>query len=388
MITDITPEKQELPPRSVWHTSINTFPMVANYATFKETLAGIEGEYGIHFTLDPDCVYNTAWPVEYADIAKYSYPLCQLTEDTGLRRDLLVLWEVCYEFFYKHLIEILKNYAQSAKSRGVKYVKTQVIRSAHICDNRAIGARVMQGITRRLSRSISASISWRWVSTYGISDASPELVTSMNPDNWAAAITNNCDLSPANIRAWKNKISMTLRAPDLIVGSSADTIGNIVIALITLAPAGVAIVPLVESYNAGVASFVHIFRQCFARSVIYHATADDRLYLCGIDYLNNLNDKYKDLLVRFQETYTSGNQCPFTTTYVQSGEFLDTIDHIIAALAEVSEWRIAYYEKALSVAEDRPTGDILAGSVVEYVAQQYKDRSEMWAVSVSLDRGL
>lgn len=172
---------------------------------------------------------------------------------------------------------------------------------------------------------------------------------------------------------------MQLKSVDMIISNNESEYKfcEIAFSIMNLAAGGIAIIRIPRITGA-IIPIVHLFTRCFSRTYILHTVAEDRIFLCGEEFLDSLTSKHCRLLsARCEESPMAS---PFTPEYAKSDSFVETVTDIMRVGRAIQTWRYEYYEKMFMLHQRLKSASaiLFAARADDLLADNYKDMSEDW----------
>lgn len=376
MSVNITSKLKMIPGIASWTLTPLILPISEQDKSHVESLRELEREYKVKIRLDSVDIYNTKWVSDQLNqIFSASYPLGIKRENARLE---LGQWEA--------FVPVVKYFTIKQNQRANKKQNPKTsIKSFHIDDT---GATIycLQKVLNRVEFETGSQINWDWLATCSkkIEILTKKEFSFINKrEKWICGVDGDNLASLANIRAWKNKITVNLKSVDLIVSASnqeSNIVQIIAFCLINLNPEGIALIRIPRIATSSVAAMIHLFSNCFEYSDIKHLTADDATILYGENFLNNLSSNHYRLLYDFCET-NPVNVIPFTTKYAESNTFVDTVDKLVEINNQIQSWRYEFYEKILNLNKkisSESSAKTFGGYVENLLAETFEDKSDEW----------
>lgn len=401
---DLTPKHKIVPSLAFWGKSTPVLPISEQNILNIESLRALEHHYRIRIRLDSINVAGTKWNTDLLQqIAAASYPLNELlAQDTTIKisKEWLTFWEIYSVGLLPSLITRMKNRVEGAKTRSraraqerkEEYTEKEVklrgvpVRTFHVQDNHSSTISTMQKVINKVEYETSVQINWEWLATHTPKVTEDDIKEiSKNREKWVRGADGDGSITVPNMRAWKNKIATSLKVADVIVinvDNEDDSVNGIAFSLMNLGASGSAIVSIPRIASASTASMIHLFSHCFERTELNHSVAEDRMFLCGDGFLDNLTAKHHKLLYEFCELDPGhSNQSPFTSEYLKSDEFLATLDALIQINSAIQSWRYEYYEKILLINAQLVKSASMRTFdkyIESFLADNFKDDSKKW----------
>lgn len=400
---DITPTNRVVPGVASWGCISANLPVSEQDSNHVIRLRNLESEFHVRVRLDSIDIHKNVWSNDLMKAAyETSYPLrdLMLTKTTvKINREWLGYWEIYSQTIIPGLVKRMEKRMQATRDRAqlrAKVNKTTEksnvslrgvpIRTFHIHDNHASSVQSMQKAINKAEFESGAQLTWEWLATYTPDATEADRIEhAKNKEKWTLGIDGEGDMNVANMRAWKNKIATSLKVVDVIIinnSNDADKPSGIAFALINLSASGSAIIRIPRIASTAMVSMIHLFAQCFESTKIIHTSADDRMYLYGEGFLNNLNSKHHKALYEFCELYQdSESMAPFTRDYLNSDQFLETLDKLLVINRAIQDWRYDYYEKLLGVYSKlykSNARETFSGYITQVLDDTYKDESRKW----------
>jgi len=356
---DITPENKAIPDISVWVKTSTSTVLCEQNANFIEKLRRLEREFKVRSRLDPYDIHNNKWSSEMLQtVYEASYPLKPILESKTtikISSHWLGFWEVFSQSIVPDISEKIEyRLSENSQNSRVKRPSGTTFRSFHIQDNFAESVHSLQKSLNKVEYSTHSQIKWDWLATYD--DGEKDLIEMQkNKDKWITGIDGDNGSSPANMRSWKNKIITRIKGVDIITSgdeNEEDISSNIAFSLMNLSTGGYAVlkIPRIESTSA--VSMIHLFSHCFERTKLFHTVADDKTFLYGSGFLNNLSSKHYKLLFAFCESsYESSNLSLFNNDHMYTDLFINTVEDLTKFSSKIHNIRYDYYAKLLNIYE-------------------------------------
>ncbi len=409
---NLTPQHKLVPSISNWGNSSEETLVSDQNESYTESLRQLEYEYKIRSPLNPNNVFDNVWPTALLrEIAIASYPLRDLLDGklgkltVNATREWLCFWEIYARCIIPTFIQRLKARLEAtkdkarnrAKERKIVYEEKDVpqlkgvpLRSFHIHDVTNT-IQPMQKAVSKIEYESSVQLNWDWMAVYDAPTEVDRLEINKNLSKWVVGVSGDTGFSVPNMRAWKNKIAVGLKTADIIVDNSntEDKTSGIAFSLMNLAPGGSTVLYLPKISSTAHIAMIHLFSHCFEYSEIIHTQAEDRLFLHGSGFLNNLNAKHIKLLYTFCDNDPGdSNQTPFSHEYVTGDEFMETIATIITVNTAVHAWRYEYYEKVLLLNQQlvkSASARTFDHYQEQFLEENYPDQSKKWAHTVGFN---
>lgn len=402
--------------QDAWDATPAQFPIDEIYAQYIKELEQLQKKYNLRNALCPDDFRGNTWSTELLNkIVEYSRTSVRVlvTSDNTANTAAPTIAYYTYLELYKKVFsaafinrirvryeEIKSKAAGRRKARleevGVK-IKGVPLRSFHILDDGADSSRAFRIICNFIESETGSSIAWNHLSTYSDArDVYDRIEHVKDSTHWTKGVDGpDCNL--ANMRAWKNKITTVLKSVDVIVvnavSSEACTGDNpidntacaIAFALMNVNVDGTAIINLrVSSLTVpSTVSLIHLFSRSFNTVNVIHTIADDRLFLCGVEYKGNIISRQWNHLLAVCESRIS----LFSTEYMNGTDFTSTVEKLIDIMRAATTWRLAQYQKLFTVYEKISgslSSKMITGHVERTLADYYPDDSKRWKEKVGL----
>ncbi len=392
MTFSLTPQRPEIPE---WGLSAVNPSFSEQNSMFEESLRRLEKQHGMKIMLDPVYTGNTIWPTDLLKIiSNASFQLASILRrktSIPITREWLTFWEIYSLSVLPELTSQLhkkntdsadrsaaraKQRNETAKSIAVK----AIVKSFIIRDDDLEATSALNRVILRAGAASGVSVTWDWLVTSGSNPTAAQLITiSKDASRWVRPIEDT--ITSAVVRSWKNKINTSLKNPDIIVINRVppgDVVNAIFAGLMSIGPGGTVIASLHE-ITGSLAACIHVFMQCFSKIELIYASADDKMFLCGMGYNSMLVSKHHKIIMQYCESLHC-NQTPFTHEYL-SGSFMQTVDMLLNINLTIQQHRYEFYDKILTINEHLQTSTgakLFAGHTQEYLAGQYKDLSPGW----------
>lgn len=277
---------------------------------------------------------------------------------------------------------------------GVK-IKGVPLRSFHILDDSADSTKSFRIIINQIESETGSSIAWNHLSTYSHTRDNYDRIEHIKDSaHWTKGVDGDgCTI--ANIRAWKNKITTVLKNVDVCIINNVGTdctdtaqdlpfvlenseqecdltAGAIGFVLMNLNPSGTAIISLQISslVNASTISLIHLFSLCFDEVRIIHTEAEDRIFLCGVEFKGNIiSRQYPEII-----NACLSRRSIFSTAYMNGDEFTSTVEKLLNIIRAATEWRLAQYKKMFDIYEKMSksfSGRVINGHIERMLEEYY-----------------
>jgi hypothetical protein len=304
--------------------------------------------------------------------------------------------------------EHIKNHAvgrrkERLEEHGVK-IKGVPMRSFHGCDNSGDSIRALSKAINMIEGETGSSVSWQYIASYTSTRSEDQRTEHIkNSQHWTKEV-EGCGYTPANIRAWSNKIVMAIKCADVVVALTSTltsthtdtlasaltsaltdthtthtTLGGIIFALRTTTEDGCAIVELLDFTSPACISAIHLFSQSFVRAEIVCTIASDRLFLCGSRF-RGLSAKTLKGLVEFSEI-GKDDLSLFSAEYMAGEDFTKTVEILCNVYRETTAARYENTEKLLSIHSQlvrSVSGRLMQGHIKRVLDDEYPDTSSQW----------
>lgn len=250
-------------------------------------------------------------------------------------------------------------------------VKGIPIRTFHVQDNSGMTVVALKPIIHKVEFATGSTLTWQLLSTYTQTRDEDEKCEHIKDKlQWMGGVDGDgCNLS--NIRAWSNRIITQMKScVDVIVINGVHNVHNghnvhnvhnvhadaiytcnaIGFALRTLTTDGCAMIALDEFHSPSVISCIHMFAMCFMTAKIIHIRAEDRLFLCGINFIggkNGISSKIVDRI--FAHGDDKNGSSIFCTDYMNGEAFTETVEVLLCVIKNVTKYRIDQYKKIVRV---------------------------------------
>jgi hypothetical protein len=351
--------KTEMPPTMVWIKTIINLPVTEQYVKHGSSLLDLLWEYSSQFDLDPVNVYNTkvAGDDLFSKISSVSYPLYNIQKP----REWLGYWEL-------YAYTVVPVLYQKAKKR-----KRQIFRSFHMCGNDSVDA--LEHIIHKTEAELGISVKWEWLSTL-----------CGGTTNLAAGVDGFTSITCNNMRAWGNKISITLKNCDYIISNNEDCNASIIFSLINLGQDGSASIYLNHINKTSTVVLIYIFAACFSKTRLIHLAADDSIYLCGSGFQEGVPQRLHKLLYEFCPISAGSNISLLTREYIDTDQFQHILSQIIEFNSIVYNWRYDYYEHLLQVynkLSNSASANQFSANATRILNAAYPDGSKKWAKNIN-----
>lgn len=382
---DITPTSKKLPDQ--WQKHVLTFPTEDQYSSFVNELSIKEVNYRLRSKLNPDCIYSTIWNnQELKDIFLKTYSLRGVLFN---HPELTPTWLTYWELFNTKLIKFLINKIQIRNANSTKLAgkPTFQLKVMFIENNMNIisgtALTVFQKIISKIELETKTRVDFDYLSTS---------VDTLNGSKKIISSDLSRDFTPANMRMWKNKIDMTIKVVDIIVCNSYKDdyeINGILFCLLNLRATGSAFVKLPRITSGAAISAVHLFSLLFEYTEITQIQSTDDVYLCGYDFLAIMNPKHKQILEQYIASNPNlSNKTLFSLDYLNSDNFLFTLNKIIAVNNNMQSNRMEFYSKLLDIYDTQlksRSADLIEDFLDTQINHKYKDRSDEWIKKHNFD---
>jgi hypothetical protein len=418
--------------QGAWEATPAQFPIDEIYAQYIRDLEQLQKKYNLRNALCPDNFRGNTWSTELLNkIVEYSRTSIRVlvTDESSEKGEknipviqpqssLPTIAYYTYLELYKKVFsaafigrirvryeEIKSKAAGRRRARleevGVK-IKGVPLRSFHILDDGADSSRAFRIICNFIESETGSSIAWNHLSTYSDARNTYDRIEHVKDStHWTKGVDGS-DCNLANIRAWKNKITTVLKNVDVIVvnaisldtcsdkvnvadGEVDNTACAIAFALMNVNVDGTAIINLRVSslVHASTVSLIHLFSRSFNTVNVIHTVADDRLFLCGVEYKGNIISRQWNHLLAVCESRLS----LFSTEYMNGADFTNTVEKLIDIMRAATVWRLAQYQKLFTVYEKISgslSSKMITGHVERILAEYYPDDSKQWKEKVGL----
>lgn len=413
---DITPAVKKIPDRSEWGRSALETTLDEQSSVYIDDINNLSRKYHVRGRLNPSDVYDNKWnvllsgPIQQVVLASYPYD----KKPNSIDAEWLCCYSLYQEVLSPAITERITAGAEMRKpgpiiTRGTvealivkRRIHELILRSFHIHDTNAISVRTLGKVINEVETNTNSVIKWEWlgqrpgrlvdkpkvrrisavgdmaVGDMAVGDMAVGSVTTMNtttsdiikggndtpldhdskwndPAKWITGADPTGQISLTNMRSWRNLILIRMKTADIIVEINVlddDRPSAIAFALMNIAPSGVVILNVGKISTTATAAMIHLFSHCFEKTFIHHTKALDRVFLCGVGFLNNLTNTHHKLLYEFCEFYTdAANTTPFTYNYVNSEPFVKTLSILTGIKNKIQDWRYNYYERLLAIHE-------------------------------------
>jgi hypothetical protein len=375
----------KIPEIASWGRSAVQLSISDQYTAYLESLRRLECDYHIKSKLNPANIYDMVWNNELLDhVMNFSFPLRKLIKGLGgpTDRNWLVYWELYSRFLFRHLVASTKD---RPTARPDKRIPSTTVHTFHIHDVHGLSINSMGSIINRVEAETEVRIKWDWLASHQSDMQKYMYVIKRNPDRWVHGVDGTDEINISNMRAWRNRIITGLKHIDIIISNNDtedDKINEISFTLINLAKGGAAIIYLPRISSTSIVAIIHLFSMCFGAAAILHTVSNDRLYLCGSNFLDNLSARHRKLLYEFCESRPEiSNQSPFTLEYIRGAAFTETLEKLLDLNAIIYEWRLDAYEKLLTIYSRlcrSSSCKLFNNRIDEHLNDQYSDESDKW----------
>lgn len=360
-----------------------------------QKLADLAKQYQLSIVLSPHSLCNVDWSTIplLQNVSEARYPLRNIisaAEVEGcdiLTKSWLTYWEVFAQTIIPSITQKLTNkreatYAQ-ARAKGKTYMpamRSTSIRTYHIADNSSTVHHVMKTALGQIELASQSSTTWDWNATYTNTATKAELLNIIkDTDRWIMGVDGQGHPTTANLRAWKNRISASLKRLDIVVdasgpGPARDKVAIIVFVLINLAADGCAIVELENLAHDGLTSAIHLFAQHFQRAELIHVKSEDRIFLCGTNFHGKVGVKRHPILYKFAEV----NIPLFSATYRAARSYQNTVGSLAIMIGVITEWRYQQYDYMLNYYKFLQNTYADSNNVGKELSEIFKDESCDW----------
>lgn len=397
-------------PIEAWVSTPSKSPLEDTFDIFVEELGRLQSRYNLRNALCPDNFRGNNFTNELLlKIVEFSRTATRkLTMDSPNTVPTVAAPTVTYytymelykKVFSASFIERIRKRYEEIKSKavgrrkdrleesGVK-IKGVPLRSFHILDDSADSSKAFRITVNYIESETGSSIAWNHLSTYSSARSLYDRTEHVkDPSHWIKGVDGD-DVNIANLRAWKNKIITVLKNVDVIVvnavsnGSADESTDNtacaIAFSLMNLNSSGTAIISFAISslVHSSTVSLVHLFARCFERVQVIHTIADDRLFLCGVEYNGLVISRNYAHLITACQTRAS----IFSAEYMNGPEFTETVERLLNIIRAASSWRLAQYQKMLSIYEKLSgslVGKMLNSHIDKTLQEYYPDESKHW----------
>lgn len=397
---NITPLNKVVPGNASWSRHPSSLVINEQLQEFEKLLHGLERENRIKAKLDPIDVYATKFQSESLNrVALAAMPLRKLyTREmtVSITPEWLTYWELYSRTIINSLnqkIMLRKRAVMSRKDTIADADSTEVkirgvtYRSFHLSDNSLASVHSMQKALNHVEYSTGSQIIWDWRATYTSDRTVDEVIEHTKSEMWFG-VDGDGKCTVANQRAWRNKIATSLRSIDSFVSNATELIPNVIaFALINLAIGGTALIYLPSVADAATVSLIHLFSQCFETTNIYHTVATDRLYLVGENFTVSLTKKNHSMLYDFSESNLA-NVDLFSQTYVQSDEFVYTVEKLTNMNHLIYNWRYDYYSrlfKVYNLITNSASAQAFNGFASRVLEEEYPDTTDQWVAATGFN---
>lgn len=351
---DITPAIKSVPNVEFWDLTKLDSPLSVQTTEYVNKVK--ELEKSVKSKLDPNNVFNAhaaKFPSKFTIYQKQNYFLATLKKEP----ELLAYWELYNNTLFDYIVkkiefrtETLNERGRSrAASRKADYQTKDILlrglnlKSFHSGEGDGNSINSLKWVCTRAEYETRSQIIWNFAATY-----EPNICRRDN--NWSSGADGTNRMSIDNMRAYKNKIAITIKKPDLIICNNkhADDVSLCIgFALINLAPGGSAIIRIPEITNYKVSSVIYLFTQCFESSSIKHLSADDRIYLYGDTFRKDIGIKQYKILNTFLETNDNSIGL-FTQAFTLKDEYIAFSTKLYEINEMVYNMRYTYYQDIIN----------------------------------------
>lgn len=314
-------------------------------------------------------------------------------------------WMVYWELFSDTLGVMAAKIVTERKSASVKrFVEKHdkapereftpsdfALKAFIIHDNDANCVSAFEKTCKALTCTIGAQVDSEWLATHTCDRI--DVTKAKFPTRWLRGVDGD-SVNTANMRAWKNRITTSIKRAHVVVSNSTDPLdacGSMVFAVTNLAPGGCAIIRLNSLEFSSVVSSAYMFTNCFETSRIIYVMSDDRMYLVGESFLGNVSKEHQRVMFEFMSSDGPTKQ-PATSMFVERVLRDDTFVEFRKKLAEFNSfvWGVrsgycqALYDATTALKNYR--GDAFVGDfTAQTVAAYFKDKSDIWVAKTGLD---
>lgn len=394
---DLTPKNKVVPGPADWYQTSASLPVADQEPFVIESLRDLSRSYHSRVKPDADNIHRTKWPTDLLQqIYETSYPLRGLFDmktTVKINKEWLSYWEIYAKSFAESLSKRMKLRSETARKVNTSHLRGVPVRTFHIADNSGNSLQTIQKVINKIEYNTGVQINWEWLATYN-NNATPNDRSEhiKNKDRWLAGVDGEGKLVVSNMRAWRNKITTTLKSVDMIIDNSDDTdtkAAGIAFALINLTSGGGAIIHIPKINSTSIASMIYLFSNCFETTEIIHTVADDRMYLRGDGFLDNLTAKHHKHLYDLCEALPgSPNISPFTQKFMSGDDFTDAVDKMLKLNVAINGWRYDYYEKIFKL-NNQLTSNASNATFDSYtetfLEDKYTDETEKWVAATGFN---
>ena len=368
---DITPDNKTIPSVEFWDLTKLDSPIYVQTEDYVYKIKELENS--IKSRLDPNNVYtsyNLKSTNKFATYHKQDYFLANLKREP----ELLAYWELYNKTALDYIIKKISYRTESLNEKGRSrnasrdYQPKDILlrglnlKSFHSGEGDRNSIDSLKWICTRVEYETRSQVVWNFAATY-----EPSICRRDN--NWSSGADGTNRMTVDNMRAYKNKIAITIKKPDLIICNNkhVDDIPLCIgFALINLAPMGSAMIRIPEIATNRLASLIYLFTQCFDSSSIKHLSADDRLYLCGDTFRGGIGIKQYKILNTFMEV-TDNKVGLFTQAFTLRDDYITFNTKLYEINETIYNMRYAYYLNLIQRYSDKVDID-------------YTDNATKWAV--------
>ncbi len=301
----------------------------------------------------------------------------------------LAYWEVYRVIFAGSFADKIAARAEDIKSKavgrrrerldelGVK-IKGVPLRSLHLFDDSSNSIRAMSRTINRVEIDSGSTVTWNWLATYTENRTEAERVDHVRDrEHWIPSD----NFSIANMRLWKNKIAVVLKTVDIITTCSTayqgcDPVASAVATVVSnLNANGYAVVLLHDFSTTASISYIHLFTRCFRSVKLVHTLADDRLFLCGCDFV----PPPARALQKIMSGVESATVSIYSATYMATPEYLATVNTLLNTLRAIGVYRVAEYDRLFKTyfSLNTPAGKLF-NAADKLLGAEYPDASNKW----------
>ncbi len=397
---DLSPKNRSIPPPNIFQRTAVTFPLDELYHVHLDSLASLLHRFRVRHQLSPTDVYETAFTYDdlLQKIQKKSYPLGLLLQQHTafpITREWLMYFELYSRFLYvplgTRMEAIAKDAANRRDVRKSDYIEHGIqrtpIRTFHIGDNTGESIAAMGKILNKIEFNSQTTIGHSYLATYTPTRNQQEQIlhTKARP-HWI--IGSDGEGRPTNnIRSWANSIASSIKVVDVLISAiEVDTSYVIAFALLNLAPSGHAFINIPMITDAASITLIHLCSQVFTSVKILHTLSADRVFLCCSEYLGistPIKTKIMDWCERGGESLGL-----FNLSYLETTEFVDTVEKLISYISAIYNFRYEYYEKLFEVYQQlikSESANTFDGFVDTFLEEKYPDISKKWVTVLGFD---
>lgn len=415
--------EHKIPANNLWHNMLAMFPIHEIWVDYLYRLNKLQVDNRFRLPLSP---YN------FRD-NEFKTPLLKTIVDASRTVDIkakegfvhcfrtLLTYRELYRYvlgsFLASRIEVRVE-ALKAKAVGRKKeriaageekirIKGIPIRTFHIQDNSAETIRALSPVIHQVEFETGSTLNWQSLTTYTNARDDIEKCSHIkNKSQWIGGVSGDgCNL--ANIRSWTNTLSIRLknRVDVIVVNGTTDTnIDNygeanynehnldyvnpqlntayaIGFALSSLNVGGCAMIYLEEFHSSLMISCIHIFSIQFADVRIIHTRAEDRLFLCGINFIGGVSSRLINKLYDVNDT----NISLFAIEYMNEQTFISTVEMLASVAKYITKWRLDQYTKLINIYHDLSLREQDTPKFSEYqrkfLEESYPSIAKEWSVA-------